>query len=133
VERYPHIVTSFDKENECQVYEVVNGDIDDNGNLILGREMRKGEKIHLNKIVYGYSFFDMDVDFQKKEVSVSIEVHKPFLNTVLLGTDKNPQRVRILPGNKSFVNLINHVNVDILTMKKLCISESNIVVYGSKE
>lgn len=115
------IVKSADKENNCTLYQVVAAD--ENGNIPL----EENQTIALSQDVYGMSFQNMEVDFDKRIVKVDA------IANIILGFNKVfvPNKVILSPKNDQFNFLINQLNRKLLVFEKVCISKQNEVIYAN--
>lgn len=114
------VVKSFDHENHCTLYQAVAEQ--ENGDVIL----TTGQTIFSKKRVYGLSFVEMEIDFDKREVSVV-----PTMN-VVLGVNRPlfESKVVIREENPEFTFLINQLNRRLFLFEKMCINSSSEVVYA---
>ena len=115
------VVKSFDKNNSCTLFRVVAAE--ESGEI----RLKEGEKIEVNKEAYGLSLKDMEIDFEKREVSV-----QPVVN-ITLGFNKNltADKVRILTDNQKFNFLINQLNRNLILFESLCISRDQVIIYST--
>jgi hypothetical protein len=114
------IVKSADKENNCTLYQVVAAD--ENGNI----HLEENQTIALSQDVYGMSFKNMEVDFDKKIVKVDAVAN------IILGFNKLvvPNKVILSPKNDQFNFLINQLNRKLFVFEKMCITKQNEVLYA---
>ena len=116
------VVTSFDKENNCDLYRVLSRD--DNGNQ---EKPKADEQLFSTRETYGFSFRDMEIDFDKREVSI-----QPIMNIVLgINRPLTETKVVIAEDNKNITYLINQLNRSVLLFEKVCISKDGHVVYAT--
>lgn len=115
------VIKSYDKSNSCTLFKVLS--TDENGDL----KLKEGEKIENDREAYGFSFKDMEIDFERKEVLV-----QPMIN-ITLGFNKAliAKKVRILADNQKFNFLINQLNRNLLLLESVCISRDQTVVYST--
>jgi hypothetical protein len=115
------IVKSADKEKNCTLYQVVAAD--ENGNIPL----EDNQTIALSHDVYGMSFQNMEIDFDKRNVKVDA------IANIILGFNKLlvPNKVALSPKNDQFNFLINQLNRKLLVFEKVCISKQNEVIYAN--
>lgn len=114
------VASSSDRENNCTLYQSIAADA--NGNVVLADD----QTLVSSKNVYGLSFIDMEVDFDRHEVRVQTMMN------VVLGLNKPlvAGKSSIKEGNPDFAFLINQLNRKVSLFEKICISSSNEVVYA---
>jgi hypothetical protein len=115
------IVKSADKEKNCTLYQVIAAD--DNGNIPLD----ENQTVVISRDVYGMTFQNMEIDFDKKIVKVDAVAN------IILGLNKLlvPNKVVLSPNNDQFNFLINQLNRKIFVFEKMCISKKNEVIYAN--
>lgn len=111
------VVKGHDSENACDLYRVVSADT-------TGKIARKSnEVIVYAKEVYGLSFQDMEINFDKREVLV-----QPIMNIVMgLNRPLIPTKAVIPADHEDFNFLINQLNRKLYVFEKICIDDGKIV------
>jgi hypothetical protein len=114
------VVKSHDLDRSCTLYQAITPDQD--GHVVLSA----GQKLVSSKNVYGLSFIDMEVNFDRKEVLI-----QPMMN-IVLGFNKEliAHKAVIKEGNADFGFLINQLNRKLLLFEKICIGAGNEVIYA---
>lgn len=111
------VVKGYDQDSRCDLYKVVTPD--SSGKI----RTQADETIIYAKDVYGFSFQDMEINFDNKEVLVT-----PIINIVLgLNRPLINAKAIIESDHKDFKFLINQLNRKINLFEKVCISNSHIV------
>ena len=115
------LVKSNDTQNNCSLYQVISAD--ENGEI----HPTDDQVVLSMQNLYGLSFTDMEIDFNKQIVRVQATAN------VLLGFNHPllPNKVIIEKNNPNFNFLINQLNRKILLFEKMCISNDNKVVYAN--
>jgi hypothetical protein len=112
------ILKSVDTDKECTLYRVPNET----------SPALSDEIIISDKDAYGFSFSDMDIDFKNKIVTIV-----PVINIVLgLNRPLIAKRAFISNKNSDFKFLINQLNRKLLVFEKICINESNEIIYAKQ-
>jgi hypothetical protein len=112
------ILKSVDTEKECTLYRVPNET----------SPALSDEIIISDKDAYGFSFSDMDIDFKNNIVTIV-----PVINIVLgLNRPLIAKRAFISNKNPDFKFLINQLNRKLLVFEKICINESNEIIYAKQ-
>lgn len=110
------IVKSLDTAKSCTLYRLVTQD----------KPMLASEQMAYDYSVYGMSIRNLEVDFNKKIVTVDafanlvLAIDRPFI----------PGRIQILPSNPDFKFLINQLNRKFILFDALCISAKSELVYA---
>ena len=114
------IVKSADQEKNCTLYQVIAAD--ENGNIPLD----ENQTVVISRDVYGMTFQNMEIDFDKKIVKVDAVAN------IILGLNRLlvPNKVILSPKNEEFSFLINQLNRKIFVFEKMCISKQNEVIYA---
>jgi len=109
------VAESIDSEKGCTLYRATSEATPISGS----------ESIFSSKEVYGFSFQNLEIDFNSKSVSVEPIMH------VVLGFNKNllGKRVRLNPKNPQFNFMINQLNRRILLLETICVNSKSEVVY----
>jgi hypothetical protein len=110
------VVKSYDADKSCDLYKVIKPD--SNGRITI----KPGEEVLTKREAYGFSFREMEVNFNNREVLV-----QPMINIVLgLNRALTSDKVAIAENNPEFTGLINQLNRHILLFEKICISNGKI-------
>lgn len=110
------VVKSYDSENGCNLYRVVQSDA--KGKV----KIKSNETIIFPKEVYGLSFQDMEINFDNREVLVT-----PLMNVVLgLNRPLINTKAVIIADHKDFKFLINQLNRKVNLFEKVCLSDAKI-------
>lgn len=114
------VVSSSDAGRSCTLYQAVTNA--ENGTVIL----QPGQTLLTSRNVYGLSFSDMEVDFDRREVRV-----QPMMN-IILGFNRTltPVKAIIREDHPEFSFLVNQLNRKIALFEKICINSSHEVVYA---
>lgn len=113
------VFKSYDTANSCNLYRA---------GIAEESAAREGEVIVSNKGVYGFSFSDMEIDFENREVSVQVMTNVTLgINTPLLKS-----RSTLSADQPDFKELVNQLNRKLLLLEKVCISSSNKIVYANR-
>lgn len=115
------MVTAHDSERGCTLYQAVKENED--GQVVL----EAGQRLLSSKRVYGLSFLDLEIDFDKHEARVQTMMN------VILGLNRMliPQKTIIRADHPEFTQLINQVNRRIALFEKICVTSENELVYAS--
>ncbi|MFN8846727.1 MAG: hypothetical protein ACK5V3_05250 [Bdellovibrionales bacterium] len=110
------IVTSHDAKNNCTAYRIPRD----------SKPIQSDEKLFIEKPVYGLSLQNAKVNFENKTVEVDILVR------IVLGLNSNltTKPVTIKPENKNFEFLLNQLNRSVFLFEKVCISETNELIWA---
>jgi hypothetical protein len=111
------VVTSSDAKNNCTVYRIPKE----------SKPLQADEKLLIERPVYGLSLHNAKIDFEKKLVEVDVLVRIVFG----INFNLNSKPVIIKPENKNFEFLVNQLNRSLFLFEKVCISESNELVWAS--
>jgi hypothetical protein len=111
------VVTSLDPENSCTVFRVPREN----------KPIQSGESVLIQKPVYGLSLKNAKVDFENNLVEVDVLVR------IVMGFNFNltQKPVIIKPENKNFDFLVNQLNRTVFLFEKVCISNSNELLWAS--
>ena len=114
---FAEVVTSLDNENSCIVFRVPTEKL----------PIQTNEKLVIEKPVYGLSLKNAKVDFEKNLVEVDVLVR------IVLGINFNLTKkpVVIKAENKNFEFLVNQLNRSVFLFDKVCITESNELVWAT--
>jgi hypothetical protein len=87
----------------------------------------ENQTVVISRDVYGMTFQNMEIDFDKKIVKVDAVAN------IILGLNKLlvPNKVVLSPNNDQFNFLINQLNRKIFVFEKMCISKQNEVIYAN--
>jgi hypothetical protein len=115
------VVTSSDNENHCTLYQAVSEN--ENGQIV----MQEGQRLLSSKRVYGLSFVDLEIDFDRREARVQTMMN------VVLGFNRMlvPQKSVIREDNPQFTFLLNQINRKLALFEKICVSADNEIVYAN--
>jgi hypothetical protein len=114
------VVKSTDAQNGCDLYQAVQED--SNGRIVLA----PGQALVSSKRVYGLSFLDMEVDFDRQEVLVQTTMN------VVMGLNRELMQGKssIKKDNADFNFLINQLNRKLSLFEKICITSKNEIMYA---
>lgn len=117
---FSSVVKSYDAKKSCTLYRVIHSD---------SKEQKKSnESMYLNKEIYGFTFENMEIDFDRREVKVD-----PMMNVVLgLNQSLRTSKSTILESNPNFNNLINQLNRKLFLLERICISDDNQIIYAKQ-
>jgi hypothetical protein len=117
---FADILKSKDVENDCSLYAVAPRDA--NGEIIFS----PGQKIVSKSNLYGFSFENMEVDFQNDVVRVEM------IQNIVFGFDKPffDHKLSISPENEKFTFLINQLNRSIMLFEKVCVDSNDNIIYA---
>ena len=114
------VATRRDQENNCTLYQAVSED--DNGHVVL----EEGQRLFSSRRVYGLSFLDLEIDFERREARVQTMMNVVMgLNRMLV-----PQKSVIRADHPEFTFLVNQVNRRVALFEKICISDENEITYA---
>lgn len=115
------IAKSYDENEACDLFRVVRSD--ENG---IPGKMEINETLYLKNEVFGLSFKDMEIDFEKRLVKV-----QP-VAVVILGYNipLTFEKVAIMETNNDFNFLINQINRKLFVFEKVCINRHNQISYA---
>lgn len=117
---FSSVVKSYDAKNGCTLYRVIHKDSKE--------QIKSFERTYSNKEVYGFTFENMEVDFDRREVRVD-----PMINIVLgLNQSLRTSKSAIAESNADFTFLINQVNRKLILLEKVCISDENKIIYAKQ-
>ncbi len=115
---FSSVVKSYDAKKGCTLYRVIHSDTKE--------KIKSSEKTYLDKEVYGFTFENMEVDFDGREVKVD-----PMINVVLgLNQSLRTSKSAIAEDNPNFSFLVNQLNRKLILLEKVCISDDNKIVYA---
>lgn len=112
------VLSSLDSDKKCTLYRVPNEE----------SPILEDEVVITDKDAYGITFQDLEIDFNKKEVSVTTMINivlganKPLINGRSIIKEKNP----------NFKFLINQLNRKFYVFEKICINSKNEIIYASQ-
>lgn len=114
------VATSTDVENNCTLYQAIAEN--DQGQVVL----QPNQRLFSSKRVYGLSFLDLEVDFDRREVKVQTVMN------IVLGLNRNLVSVKsvIRESNPDFRFLVNQINRKVNLFEKICVSADNEIVYA---
>lgn len=114
------VATSTDHENQCTLYQAVAEN--DNGDIVL----QPGQRLFSSKRVYGLSFLDLEIDFDRREARVQTMMN------VVMGLNRNllPQKSVIRADHPEFNFLVNQINRRLVLFEKICVGSENEIVYA---
>lgn len=118
---FGEVLKSQDQDQHCTLYQVASKD--ENGQIRISPD----QTVISDRTLYGFSFHNMEIDFQNKLVFVDI------VQNIVLGFDRpllNHKGV-ISANNKSFNFLINQLNRSVIIFEKVCIAEDFSIVYAN--
>ena len=109
------VVKATDKDQGCTLYRVTDQD----------NPMLKDESEVIPNDVYGLSIRDLEIDFNKKQVTVAVLVQ------IILGFDRNltSHRLTISSTNPQLKYLTNEINRTVYLFNGICINHQNEIVY----
>ncbi len=117
---YAAVVTSTDNEKQCTIYQAVREN--ENGQVVI----QDGQRLLSKKHVYGLSFSELEIDFDRREVRV-----QTMMNVVLgLNLMLVPRKSIIREDNPEFTFLVNQINRKLALFEKICVNADNEVVYA---
>lgn len=111
------VYKSYDSKQSCNLLRV------DNESKAL-----ENEEVVTLKNIYGFSFENMEVNFDKREARVQV------IMNVTLGFNQAlfKKKSSIASDNSNFTNLINHLNRKINIFEEICVTESNQIIYANE-
>jgi hypothetical protein len=114
---YGAIVVSADTKNKCTVYRVTSPE----------EAKAKLENVVEPRELYGLTIKNLKIDFETK--SATVEITK----RIVLAFDRPllENRVVIKAENPNFDFLVNQLNRDLFTFDKVCIRNSNELVWAT--
>lgn len=113
------VYKSYDSKNSCNLYRA--GQTEET-------TPQKGEQVVLAKNVYGFSFSDLEIDFENREASVHI------ITNVVLGFNSPllKSKVTMSADHPNFTALINQLNRKLYLLEKICVSSDNKIIYAAQ-
>ena len=113
---FSSVVKSVDAEKKCNIYRVATEE-----NPALANEV-----VINDTDVYGLSIQNIEVDFKHKDVTVDAMLN------VILGLNRKllNDRVTINSKNPDFTFLINQLNRKLFVFERMCITDSNELIYA---
>lgn len=114
------VVTSSDREGNCTLYQAVREN--ENGEIT----MQPGQRLLSKSHVYGLSFSDLEIDFERREARVQTMMN------IVLGLNRTlvAEKSVIKEDNPEFTFLVNQINRKVSLFEKICIGAHNEVVYA---
>lgn len=111
------VVKGFDPIASCDLYRIAEADA--NGSI----KMDANETIIYGKTAYGFSFSNMEIKFDLREVSIV-----PMIN-VTLGINRPlfDSKMTIEAQNPDFNFLINQLNRKVSLFEKICTRDQKII------
>lgn len=111
------LVKQVDDKNGCTIYRSTSEE----------KPATLDETVVSDVTLYGFVLRNMDIDFNRKQVTVDIVM------SVVLGRNKNltTGRAFIRSDNPQFHFLLNQLNRNILNLDRVCVTEKNELVYAS--
>ncbi len=112
---FASIVKTFDAKKGCNLYRL---------ELETDKAREKGEKIVYEKAVYGMTFEDMEIDYDKREARVQVMIN------VVMGFNRNiGEKSSIEERNPESKKLVNLLNKKLTILEKVCITDDSKIVY----
>lgn len=114
---FASVVKGHDEENMCVLYRVAQADI--NGQI----KLNPNEVIISAKEVYGFSFQEMEIDFDRREVLVQVTMNIVMgINRPLLGS-----KTTLSSDHQDFNFLVNQLNRKVSLFEKICINDGKVI------
>lgn len=111
------IFKSYDSKESCNLYRVASSE----------EVPQANEVIVSSKKVYGFSFSDLDINFEDRKANVQIIINVAMgFNTPLL-----KEKSSISADRADFTSMINRVNRKMNLLENICISSDNNIVYAN--
>lgn len=113
---FASVVKSYDASKGCNLYRIVDETT---------KAKQAGEIVIYDKAVYGLTVQDLDIDFDNREAKVQIVMN------IVMGLNRNIGGKSIIEEtNPQFKMLVNQVNRKLSMLERVCISDTNKIIYG---
>lgn len=111
------IFKSYDSKESCDLYRVASSE----------EVPQTNEVIVSSKKAYGFSFSDLDINFEDRKANVQIIINVAMgFNTPLLKLKSS-----ISADRADFTSMINRVNRKMNLLENICVSSENKIVYAN--
>lgn len=111
------VFKSYDSKDSCNLYRVAGSE----------EVPQANEVIVSSKNVYGFSFSDLDINFEDREANVQIIINVALgFNTPLLKSKSS-----ISADRADFTSMINRVNRKMNLLENICVSNDDKIVYAN--
>lgn len=114
---FASVVKGHDVENMCVLYRVAQAD--SNGQI----KLNPNEVIISAKEVYGFSFQEMEINFDNREVLIQVTMN------IVMGINRPllENKTIISSEHQDFNFLLNQLNRKVSLFEKICINDGKII------
>lgn len=117
---FSNVISKLDAKNKCTLYTVLKGDEERN------RPLAAGEKLVINKQVYGMAFKNMTIDFDNRMITLDL-----MANVVFGINARVKEQVILTERHPDFHELSNQVNQKLYLLNNVCINSNNEIVHAN--
>jgi hypothetical protein len=119
----------YDEVMDCQRYNVINEIRNDEGELVLERDLFPGEEIIDKRVHYGLSTANLNIDFTDRKAEVEVIVNVALgLNKNLIGADTKVSMDADHPQLNLFLNTLNR---RVFLFNDICIRGTEVIEFSA--